>query len=59
MVTRDYQITTQTVFNNQPNSNTTEMKQRTRNLKLHKTAATVRGLYVIVPVTFEQLERSN
>jgi len=35
------------------------MKQRTRNLKNSQTAVTVRGLYVIVPVIFEQSERSN
>jgi len=33
MVTRESQITAQIVLNNQPNSNTTEMKQTTRNLK--------------------------
>ena len=56
---RESQITAQLVLNNQPNSNTTEMKQRTRNLKNSQTAVTVRGLYVTVPVTLEQSERSN
>ena len=59
MVTRESQMTAQIVLNNQPNTNTTEMKQRTRNLKNSQTAVTVRGLYVTVPVTFEQSERSN
>jgi len=59
MVTRESQITAQIVLNNQQNSNTTEMKQRTRNLTNSQTAVTVRGLYVTVPVTFEQSERSN
>jgi len=36
MVTRESHITTQIVLNNQPNSNTPEMKQRTRNLKFTK-----------------------
>jgi len=59
MVTKESQITAQIVLNNQPNSNTTEMKQRTRNLKNSQTAATVRGLYVTATVTFEQSERYN
>ena len=33
MVTRESQITTQIVFNNQSNNNTTEMKPRQKNLK--------------------------
>jgi len=49
MDTRESQITAQIVLNNQPNSNTTDMKQRTRNLKISQTAVTVRGLYVTVP----------
>jgi len=59
MITREFRITKQIMLNNQPNSNTTEMKQRTRNLKNSQTIATVCGLYVTVPVTFEQSEQSN
>ena len=59
MVTRESQITTQIVLNNQPNSNTTEMKQGTKTWKIHKTEATICGLYITIPVMFEQSERSN
>ena len=56
MVTRESQITAQIVLNNQPNSNTTEMKQ---NLKNSQSAVTVRDLYITVLLTFKQSELSN
>ena len=59
MVTRESQITTQIVLNNQPNSNTTEMKQKTKTWKIHKTEPIIRDLYITILVTFEQSERSN
>ena len=35
------------------------IQQRTRNLKNSQTAVTVHGVYVTVPLSFEQSERSN